>query len=291
MTTPSQTQQTKTIDEYSFAAKPALFCFANEGVGLGTVFFWQADDCTYLITNWHNVTGLNPLTGANMHSGGGRPTRLEVSFLKSDNTANYHLQSYRLYANGVPLWRVHRRHGSLVDVVALPLQVPTGFNPHPINRLTSAPLKVRVGHDLFVLGFPFSRSIFDRGGLPIWKRASLASEPDWVMASELFSLLDTASRPGMSGSPVIRRAYSGAEMESGEINLGGASRFYGVYAGRIASNDPNDAQLGRVFERKLLEEIISDGIRDPVTQMPPEPSFTEELVSLRRLQGAPSLQL
>ena len=286
-----QVVHTKTIDEYSFAAKPALFCNANVGLAIGTVFFWSGNGMTYLVTNWHNVTGRNPQTGIAL-SQAGRPTRFEVSYLKADNTANFVLQSYRLYDKaGLPLWLVHPEHGPLVDVVALPIEVPQGFNPHPINTLSSAPLKIRVGHDLFVLGFPFAKSVFDGGGLPIWKRGSLASEPDWMIASQMYSLVDTASRQGMSGAPVVRRAYSGAELENGEIHMGGATSFYGVYAGRLHTSDSNDAQLGRVYGRKLLEEIISAGVRDTKTEMPFEPEFTEELVSLKALSSAGSIAL
>lgn len=282
---------TKAIDEYTFAARAALFCFANAKLCIGTVFFWEAKGITYLITNWHNVAGRNPITGEVLHSSKERPTRFEVSFFLANTVGAFHTQSYRLYdKQGVPLWKVHAEHGRRVDVVALPIRLPKGVSCHPINKLSTADLKVRVGHDLFILGFPFAKSIVDRGGLPIWKRASLASEPDFMIASELYSLVDTASRPGMSGAPVIRRAYAGAELQSGAIQMGGATRFFGVYAGRIVSSDPNDVQLGRVYGRDLLEEIVAKGVRD-IEPAPVEPEHQEKLLSLGGLEPGAEIKL
>jgi len=281
MTTP----HTKTIDEYSFAARPTAFCYANQCLAMGTVFFWYEADQTYLITNWHNVAGINPATGQCMRTDANRPTRFETSLFLADGTANFRIQSYKLYdTHGQPLWRVHAEHGSRVDVVALPIEIPRDCTAHPINRLPVInDLKLRVGHDLFILGFPFSQTIFDWAGLPIWKRGSLATEPSMVQASQLYMLVDTASRQGMSGAPVIRRAHSGAERENGSMSLSGGSRFVGVYAGRLTTLDPNDAQLGRVYERQLVEEIVKHGVRDTTVEIPIEPDQPEELVSLQRI--------
>ncbi len=288
----NQAKVTKTIDPYSFAARPALFCFGNQGLGVATVFFWYNNKVVYLITNWHNVTGVNPITNQNIHQLGGRPTKLEVTFLNANQTADYQLKSVQLFDDrGVPLWKVHKEHNRRVDVVALPIKVPEGYSSFPINEVQELPLKIRVGHELFVIGFPFFTSIFDRGGLPIWKRASLASEPEWVLSSELYNLVDTASRPGMSGSPVVRRAFSGAELDNGSIGMSGGSRFFGVYAGRMVSYSSEDAQLGRVYERRLVEEIVSDGVRDTAWEKPPGANENEELISLRQLDQADSIKL
>jgi hypothetical protein len=77
--------------------------------------------------------------------------------------------------------------------------------------------------DVFVLGYPFGPG---KTGLPVWKRGSIASEPDLVPQVENYLLVDTASRPGMSGSPVILRTY-GTHMSRGEITLtpGPANKF------------------------------------------------------------------
>ena len=103
-----------------------------------------------------------------------------------------------------PLWLVHPVKGFDVDVAILPLRCPQGAMPYPVNKLPSDWLDFSVGQDVFILGFPLG---IEGVGLPIWKRGSLASE--WQIPSRVQPhwLVDTASRPGMSGSQVIERAY------------------------------------------------------------------------------------
>jgi hypothetical protein len=83
---------------------------------------------------------------------------------------------------------------------------------YSINNMGSPDLLVGIGMDVFVLGYPFGPG---KTGLPVWKRGSIASEPDLVPQVENYLLVDTASRPGMSGSPVILRTY-GTHMSRGD---------------------------------------------------------------------------
>jgi hypothetical protein len=50
-------------------------------------------------------------------------------------------------------------------------------------------------------------------------------------------------------------------MANGDVNLGigTATKFIGVYSGRLASQDPLDAQLGFVWPASLIPEIIAGG--------------------------------
>jgi hypothetical protein len=110
--------------------------------------------------------------------------------------------------------------------------------------------------DVFVLGYPFGN---DLRGFPVWKRGSIASEPHLARGSTDYFLVDTASRPGMSGSPVIRRSW-GFHILDGGNSLGGvpfATRFVGIYSGRLHTNDPGDAQIGMVWPPWIIEEIVA----------------------------------
>ena len=80
-------------------------------------------------------------------------------------------------------------------------------------------------------------------------------------------------------------------MEDGKIGLGGATKFFGVYAGRVVSRDANDAQLGRVYERKLVEEIVHNGIRDTEWEKPPGEDPKKALVSLAAMKDGNSITL
>ena len=76
-----------------------------------------------------------------------------------------------------PLWLVHPIHKRKVDVVALPLEPPNAEIDYcPINRLPhESELLVAVSMDVYVLGYPFGAS---PPGFPIWKRGSIAFEPE-----------------------------------------------------------------------------------------------------------------
>src|SRR5437773_905449 len=83
-----------------------------------------------------------------------------------------------------------------------------------------------------VPGYPYGLA---GAGFPVWKRGSFATEPGISPAIQLHMFIDTASRPGMSGSPVIRRSWSTHLLEGNSISMGAATgtRFVGVYSGRL----------------------------------------------------------
>src|SRR5262249_58998676 len=131
---------------------------------------------------------------------------------------------------------------------------------HSINQMGSPDLLVQIGMDVFVLGYPFGPG---KTGLPVWKRGSIASEPDLVPHVENYLLVDTASRPGMSGSPVILRTY-GTHVSPGEVTVaaGAANKFIGVYSGRLHTQDPLEAQIGMVWSATFIDEIIDGGLKE-----------------------------
>lgn len=122
-------------------------------------------------------------------------------------------------------------------------------------------LAVNVGMDVFILGYPFGRGV---AGLPVWKRGSIASEPELVLGAQLHVFVDTASRPGMSGSPVIRRNWGNYTTTDGSVVMttGSATKFVGVYSGRIIGTDPLDAQLGLTWPAAFVPEIITGNRMD-----------------------------
>jgi hypothetical protein len=158
--------------------------------------------------------------------------------------------------DGSPQWFVHPSHGNRIDVVALPIEDFSDVEMYPINALPNDDLLVQVGMDVFVLGYPFG---IGPAGLPIWKRGSIASEPEITPLAQLHVFVDTASRPGMSGSPVIRRSWATHALADGSISMGQgtATKFIGVYSGRLVSHDPLDAQLGLTWPASFVPEIVS----------------------------------
>jgi hypothetical protein len=160
-----------------------------------------------------------------------------------------------------PRWWIHPTLHSKVDVVAIPIATSDSIRLIAINELPSRELILRVGRDVFILGYPFG---IGTASFPIWKRGSIASEPELLSEEQRFILVDSASRPGMSGSPVIRRSWGTHFLSNGavEMSTGDATMFIGIYSGRLTTNDPNDAQLGMMWPAHLIQEIVDGGICD-----------------------------
>ena len=222
---------------------------------------WTRRDKNYLITNWHVVTLRNNETLKHLHEKSAIPDSLVGHFRARLGSFETQQQQIPLLdADGRPLWLHHAGHGRAVDVVAIPLPDNLSEFVTPLNRLPHEPMLMQIGMDVYVLGFPFGSGA---PSLPVWKRGSIASEPAIVRQAALHHLVDTASRPGMSGAPVILRAYGARLTEAGtSIRDEPGTRFFGVYSGRLHVQE-NEAQLARVWPESFIEEIIDGNVRDP----------------------------
>jgi len=180
-----------------------------------------------------------------------------------------HFPLYQDESMREPVWLCHPTHGRGVDVVAIPLptKICRQYQLFPINRIDfDTKFRTEVADDAFVVGYPFSDP--SNLQLPIWKRASVASEPDVDLEQLPKILIDTATRSGLSGSPVIMQRVgihgaSGGKLTGSEI-IGRIRNFIGVYSGRIGK-DESKAQLGLVLKARVIDEIITGGVGGDVT--------------------------
>jgi hypothetical protein len=224
------------VDEYSLAALPIVLAFGETSLSTATAFVWQQGDEYYLVTNWHNFSGWNAQTGANLSRHGGRPDRVGVHMLYAGPSGTVLGQKVLVVLplkddENKPLWWVHPAFGWDVDIAVLPIATEVYLHMRPINRMRTVPMRILMGSDVFVLGYPLS--IAAPLLMPIWKRASLASEPDYRAREQPF-LIDTATRKGMSGSPVIARNFGPYIDESTNMTIMGAgvtTRAIGIYSG------------------------------------------------------------
>ena len=251
------------FDPYSAVAMHIQLCFGDLIAAEGTAFAWLENDQPFLITNWHNVTGKDPNTGLHLSAKSTEPDRLVLSAHADMPTVGTRPVTIMLRQdNGAPKWLIHPEHGRKVDVVAIPLSPNdlqgTGAQILFLNVLRNTRLLTKIGMDVYVLGFPFGKGGV---GFPIWKRASIASEPN---IGELRLLIDTASRKGMSGSPVIQRSWGEVRLEEGDESgfaiatfAGPVTKFIGVYSGRLRTKNPEDIQLGIVWPAPLVQEIVA----------------------------------
>ena len=166
-----------------------------------------------------------------------------------------------------PAWFIHPKYKTEVDVIALHLSEKEEpiLDNMSINTVEFDDYGLHVADDVFVLGFPYKLN--GGGRLPLWKRGTIACEPGADIDGLPKVLIDTASRKGMSGAPVIMRRIGihGAQEGKPPELIGQIQSFLGVYSGRIkSSNDRDDleAQLGIVWKASVISEIIEGGILD-----------------------------
>jgi hypothetical protein len=244
------------IDEYTTTVSPLEMKFNNNLISTGTCFFWEAATDVYLVTNWHNVAGKNPLTGKHLSTTAAEPDSLAFDLWPNRQLSSRARASLVLNDHIGPCWLEHPVHGRNVDVVCLKLPSKVAQHVFPINTRSAQPLLTRVADEVFILGYPMGLAV---DGLPIWKRASVASEPDIDIDGTPKIFVDTASSKGMSGSPVIRRVSGGGLTEDGNFTMygGPTTRFIGVYSGRISTSNSLEAQLGIVWKARVIEEIVA----------------------------------
>ena len=238
--------------------------FEENRLGIATGFPWLHDDAQFLMTNWHVVTGLHPETGQPINEGGATPDLLKVWFNLADNLGRWESYDIPLFDNqNRPLWKEHESFRSRVDVAGIRLNLPDKFRVFPLNSVSFTDFRVEISQDVFIIGFP--RGITSAGKFPIWKRGSIASEPDIDLDNLPKILIDSMTREGMSGSPVIVQyvGYYGDDPSNpkGTDWFGIARRFLGIYSGRLPGQDEFEAHLGIVWKESIIEEIVKAGVR------------------------------
>lgn len=249
----------------SFTTHHLHLCFKQTDAVLssGTGFLYECGDTRYLVTNWHNVTGRNPLTGACLSETLAVPDMISTMFRLKEQPASCHREEIRLYLDDqmrAPAWYEHPKYERAVDVVVIPVSdaLASAYQFFPINAIPfDTQYKEEVADDAFVIGYPFSDTTYLQ--LPIWKRASIASEPDVDIDQLPKLLIDTATRPGLSGSPVVMQrvgihGMKGEKVTGTEV-IGRIRSFLGIYSGRVGI-DELKAQLGIVWKARVIAEII-----------------------------------
>ena len=245
--------------------------YSGNVLSVATGFFYEHEGRTFLVTNYHVVTGRHPDTGEMLPGKGISPDSLTLGVTMNAgplSAAGAKKLQWK-WANlplledddiTKPVWYEHPVHGSKFDVVAIPLggleeTLIVGANS-PTLDLDN--LRIYPSMEAFVLGYP--RGMSGGGHFPIWKRATIATEPDFDLDGLPKFYIDTATREGMSGSPVYAQEVGywlpEGETEQGKARFGKGRRFVGVYSGRLGAEDEFKAQLGIVWKDSGLIELI-----------------------------------
>jgi hypothetical protein len=272
----------KNIDPLSFCVVPLTLFRDDLELSKATGFFFanihseREKPHIWLVSNWHVFSGRTAAPPHNsLDSKGAIPNRLRFEVMKVavGSDVEIYEQFVSLYGNdGVPIWYQHKKCAA-VDIAAVNLGYGMdGFAAHCVNVEARHDMRIDIGSNVFILGYPLGFSHFMK--TPIWKRGSIASEPHLEVAgSEDRIVIDATTRGGMSGSPVILRERSMYVAEDGAIKPAtNPSRFLGVYSSRPALRkttssvdgiDDFRTELGYVYKSGRLVELVREGIRGP----------------------------
>ena len=272
-----------------------LFCRDINGddkkVGSGTGFFHRRAGMSFLITNWHVLTGRDPQNPESLLEGyPASPTGFKVH-LTREQDPNHFVPSdvLPMYEDGKPRWIETSAFpigaGGRVDLVAVKFESPTTGDVPLITTIEEfAPASgdtLSVGRDVVIVGYPFGLN--ELNPYPIWKRGYVASEPSILIGGLPKFYIDSPGRPGMSGSPVfmIRKAI-GLSPETHEIlhkagsggSLGALTgldvneistapevnllHFAGVYSGAVGDYSLERLRIGVAWHAAMVDRLFTD---------------------------------
>lgn len=246
-------------------------CFNETKLGSATGFIIENNNQCYLVTNWHVVTGINPLTDKPIHSQSSLPNSLIIwHHIKSiqPNTIDWFSIKVPLYKSDEinyeeRNWIEHAK-GKQVDVILLPLNPTpamiridihqTHLQIHNFDmKLASIDMIPIPAMPVSIIGFPLGRSA--GGVLPIWVTGFIASEPTIDIDGIPLFYVNASGRSGLSGAPVVLRLSGGYATSDGKSILsssGYQTKFMGIYSGRICEG----TDVCRVWKPIVLDQII-----------------------------------
>jgi hypothetical protein len=241
-------------------------------------FFWRHAGIDFVITNWHVVSGRNPFTGELLDSKTGFvPQKIKVhgwaiatpqgkvSLKRTGWTADLGEEGARAFANPPII------DGCVVDIAAIPLPARFPMDRAPdishtspfatleprLNLFKQDRIASQAGDDCVILGYPLKN--YTGLYLPIWKRGALATESNMPVDGLPAFLIDAATSPAMSGSPIFRRAVAGAafDKQTKIVSEVRGFEFVGVYAGRLMDAELNAINVGYGWLASQVEGAVA----------------------------------
>jgi len=256
------------IDNFSTTSFYVISSFKDKNLKIATAFIVEVNKKLYLITNNHVVGGeffsneykqIHGMSPPKDSFPDGLSLRLynkvfgKSSFLK---VSLYDKNNKELF---IKFWENESSKTNLLDVVALPLLELNLAMIGATNVLTPSLLRSNLilypSAELFVVGFPIGFA-YDANLYPIWKRGTIASDPNLTRVGISKFLIDATTRQGMSGSPVFFRGTQFLTYDSTEkavaLTTNGTETTYliGIYSAQNESLELGVVtKLDKVFEK------------------------------------------
>lgn len=284
------------VDDISICSAK-IHCYFNDiHLSSATGFYYEYNDNTYFVTNWHVLSGRNFQNGQPIEvKTGAIPNKYIIESVSIAYYGNdYYLLSKQFFARkyiDIPNFLQHGIIGQRCDIALFMLDKEyissisyelfnklkikhkdkcfTSFiYPVCIPKKFFGELEFKIGDNCYIIGHPYPFVVQDIGA--IWKRGSVATQPGFPMSNGLrIILVDASTSPGLSGSPVYISVSS---------SLSPAFEFIGVYSGRIEES-LSKINLGIVWNRNYIDEIINDGCHFDFNITEMSPMFSESIIA------------
>ncbi|MBA6339639.1 hypothetical protein H4J59_01250 [Colwellia sp. MB02u-10] len=260
----------------------------------GTGVIYQNGSEFYIVTAWHNLSGRHSESLSTLSDTLAIPNNVIVNL--AIETPGYLINRIPiiipLIDDDKSLFFIHPENWPRVDVAVIPFNPQSSFRSemylstgecreqmispimqvHGIGNTELCPVQkylvpnsdviekwfqsVEVTEELFIPGYP--HNLQDYYAQPVWKRATIASSVQVGWNREPKFLIDSASKSGMSGAPVLYYCPNGS------VEIRGTKYTFerdvailaGIYVGRIGVKGELDPQIGTVWNNSVIDEII-----------------------------------
>jgi hypothetical protein len=248
-------QRRNSIDESSYTSLQVKILHNDVEIGRATGFVVAKKDKHYLVTNRH--VALACAQDKNPANVGGWICANKLGILH--NRLN-HLGEWIWVTEDLVdehnnrRWLEHPTLGAGADLVALPLAHVEDVKFFPLDLgLVNVDVVVGPADPVSIVGFPYG--LAQQGGLPVWKTGTVASDLDINFGGQPVFLVDTTSRPGMSGSPVYAVRSGAYRSSDGALRTGitgSIKKFLGVY-----SEQMQPVELGGVWKAETVMTLYN----------------------------------
>jgi hypothetical protein len=238
-----------TIDPLSVISLKLRISRNDVEISGATGFVVEKNHKRYLVTNRHVVLACTPDRSPSDIGGWICANKVAIYHNRLGHLGQWFWVVEDLFdVHGNKRWLEHPTLGSGADLAALPLDHTENVQFYPLDmNLAISDIALGPGDPVSIVGFPFG--LAQEAGLPIWKTGTVASDLDINFDRKPVFLVDTTSRPGMSGSPAyaVRTGAYHTASAGAVITAGSARRFLGVYSEQIPA-----AEVGGVWKAEAV---------------------------------------
>lgn len=240
---------------------------SNDGndtvISHGSGCFWRHKGIAYLLTARHVLSGRSPFDNSILSDKGYIPRKIRVYPMFDIGGGDLVRASTEVEIPEDGCWLEDPKFEELrTDIAALACWTEPDKRLHCLNDSPELfeEMFTHVGMECAIVGYPTTQ--FGDLMLPVWRRGSIASEPLLPVDGKPMFLLDAATSPGFSGSPVFRRHFGPLPVleADGSISILAdrvmTTSFVGIYAGRL-QHPHVGGEVPFVFYGNRVPEIFS----------------------------------